>query len=223
MIENSITSGLLNQMKNAIKGLESAKEGSPIQFKLNNNYQYTGSDSRVDIPLREPLETEYRLNRKLAKQIYNKERVQMVRDKKEELNQERLKNIENFNKEQKKIEKKYEDTIKRTMDTQANKRKEYASKHEDIVLRAKQLKKDQEREQKENLQKMLEKFEVVEQNKEEYILKQKEERLKKESDEAEIKRNRNSRLNQQRLKHEQDLEKLREDIDYKVSRGQEIH
>jgi hypothetical protein len=39
---------------------------------------YTGSDSRCDIPLREPLDPEYRLNRKLAKQIYNKERKDQV-------------------------------------------------------------------------------------------------------------------------------------------------
>lgn len=90
-------------MKNAIKGLESAKDGSPIQFKTSNTYQYVGSDSRVDIPLREPLETEYRLNRKLAKQIYNKERVQMVLEKKDELSRELQQNIEKYNREQKKI------------------------------------------------------------------------------------------------------------------------
>jgi 2-succinyl-5-enolpyruvyl-6-hydroxy-3-cyclohexene-1-carboxylate synthase len=32
----------------------------------------------IDIPLREPLDPEYRNNRKLAKQIYNKERKEMV-------------------------------------------------------------------------------------------------------------------------------------------------
>jgi len=39
---------------------------------------YSGSDSRIDIPLREPLDPEYRLNRKLAKQIYNKEKQDKV-------------------------------------------------------------------------------------------------------------------------------------------------
>lgn len=223
MLENSITSGLLNQMKNAIKGLETAKEGSPIQFKMTNTYQYLGSDSRVDIPLREPLETEYRLNRKLAKQIYNKERVQMVLDKKDELSREMQQNIEKYNREQKKIQKKYEETIKRTMDTQANKRKEYFSKHEDVVFRAKQLKKDLEREQRDNLNKLLEKFEQAEHNKEEFLNKQKEDRLKKESMESEIKKNRNSRLHQQKLKHEEDMEKLYHDINEKVTRGTEIH
>ena len=45
---------------------------------------YSGSDSRCDIPLREPLDPEYRLNRKLAKQIYNKEKVDRVLQHKEE-------------------------------------------------------------------------------------------------------------------------------------------
>lgn len=46
---------------------------------------YSGSDSRLDIPLREPLDPEYRLNRKLAKQIYNKEKEEKVHRHKEEL------------------------------------------------------------------------------------------------------------------------------------------
>lgn len=48
---------------------------------------YSGSDSRLDIPLREPLDPEYRLNRKLAKQIYNKEKEDKVLRHKEELQQ----------------------------------------------------------------------------------------------------------------------------------------
>ncbi len=43
---------------------------------------YQGSESRIDIPLREPLDPEYRLNRKLAKQIYNTERTQKVMEHK---------------------------------------------------------------------------------------------------------------------------------------------
>lgn len=46
---------------------------------------YSGSDNRIDIPLRDPLDPEYRLNRKLAKQIYNKEKVERVLQHKEEL------------------------------------------------------------------------------------------------------------------------------------------
>ena len=46
---------------------------------------YSGSDSRLDIPLREPLDPEYRLNRKLAKQIYIKEKEEKVHRHKEEL------------------------------------------------------------------------------------------------------------------------------------------
>ena len=40
--------------------------------------EYYSGDKGCDIPLREPLDPEYRLNRKLAKQIYNKERKQIV-------------------------------------------------------------------------------------------------------------------------------------------------
>ena len=43
----------------------------------------------MDIPLREPLDPEYRLNRKLAKQIYNKERVDRVQQHKIDLEMNR--------------------------------------------------------------------------------------------------------------------------------------
>jgi len=36
-----------------------------------------------DIPLREPLDFEYRLNRKLARELYKKERIQRVLQNKE--------------------------------------------------------------------------------------------------------------------------------------------
>jgi len=43
---------------------------------------YQSSDFQCEIPLREPLDPEYRLNRKLAKQIYNKERMDRVNQNK---------------------------------------------------------------------------------------------------------------------------------------------
>jgi hypothetical protein len=48
---------------------------SPVKAQPN---PYVGSDSMVDLPLREPLDTELRLNRNLAKQIYNKEKNMVV-------------------------------------------------------------------------------------------------------------------------------------------------
>ena len=43
---------------------------------------YQSSDFQCEIPLREPLDPEYRLNRKLAKQIYNKVRMDRVNQNK---------------------------------------------------------------------------------------------------------------------------------------------
>lgn len=76
MIENTIRSGMLHQMQNAMDAEQSMKNPKSTINKQWNSVQHTylGSDSQVDIPLREPLDTEYRLNRKLAKQIYNRER-----------------------------------------------------------------------------------------------------------------------------------------------------
>lgn len=78
MLENTIRSGMLGHLSQVIAAVNTK---DPMQAKahlLSQNVNYTGSDSRVDIPLREPLDPEYRLNRKLAKQIYNKERIERV-------------------------------------------------------------------------------------------------------------------------------------------------
>ena len=56
---------------------------------------------KVDIPLREPLDEDFKLNRKLAKQIYEKERSEKVQKNKQD-------KIEEMKLKQKKIDDKSE-------------------------------------------------------------------------------------------------------------------
>ena len=56
---------------------------------------------KVDIPLREPLDEDFKLNRKLAKQIYEKERLEKVQKNKQD-------KIEEMKLKQKKIDDKSE-------------------------------------------------------------------------------------------------------------------
>ena len=70
---------------------------------------YQGSDSQVEIPLREPLDPEYRLNRKLAKQIYNKERIDRVHNNKEKAELDKQEVLAAIAKKNKKVEKKKEE------------------------------------------------------------------------------------------------------------------
>lgn len=72
------------------------------QVMATHKSQYSGSDSRLDIPLREPLDPEYRLNRKLAKQIYNKEKEDKVHRHKQELQQVAQQILEQKKRRQKK-------------------------------------------------------------------------------------------------------------------------
>lgn len=67
MLENTIRSGMLAHLSQVIAAVNTK---DPLLAKANllsQSVNYTGSDSRCDIPLREPLDPEYRLNRKLAK------------------------------------------------------------------------------------------------------------------------------------------------------------
>lgn len=41
-----------------------------------------------DVPLREPLEFDYRLNKKLARQIYNSERLDRIKQNKEKVKED---------------------------------------------------------------------------------------------------------------------------------------
>ena len=66
---------------------------------------YYPSDKGCDIPLREPLDPEYRLNRKLAKQIYNKERKEIVQKRKVDLVENWNLDVEKREKDLKKMEK----------------------------------------------------------------------------------------------------------------------
>ena len=67
---------------------------------------YQESDSRVEVPLRIPLDPESRLNRKLAKQIYNTEKQEKLKQARQTMIDEHLQQEEAKLKKQKKLEKK---------------------------------------------------------------------------------------------------------------------
>lgn len=60
-----------------------------------------------EIPLREPLEFEYRLNRKLARELYNKERMERVLQNKELTSLERQQHldalVQNYNEKERRF------------------------------------------------------------------------------------------------------------------------
>lgn len=79
MLENTIRSGMLVQLANVIQIVKNKNPKVAKQHVSNiQSRSYSGSDNKIDIPLRDPLDPEYRLNRKLAKQIYNKEKIERV-------------------------------------------------------------------------------------------------------------------------------------------------
>ena len=77
MLENTIESGMLGQLSGVLKEIEKVKKSkSKERFEHLGNTMYSignfGSETSMQVALREPLDTEARMNRKLAKQIYNK-------------------------------------------------------------------------------------------------------------------------------------------------------
>ena len=62
--------------------------------------------------MREPLDPEYRLNRKLAKQIYNKEKNERVAKHKEDMQMHKQHELEAKVKKDKKTEKKKDEAFK---------------------------------------------------------------------------------------------------------------
>lgn len=114
MIEHTIKSGMLGQLKDAMQAVKLSKSVTHASNPWNSvQHNYIGSDSRIDIPLREPLETEYRLNRKLAKQIYNKERKDNVVQKKQEINSKFEQDIVKYNKDKVEQEKKLQRNLEK--------------------------------------------------------------------------------------------------------------
>lgn len=186
IIENTIRSGMLHQMKHAMDAVQSMKNPKSTMNanKPWNSVQHTylGSDSQVDIPLREPLDTEYRLNRKLAKQIYNRERKQMVEERKKKLHEDYEETIEKYAKDQKKLEQKSEKIKKQKeleqsaiIEKKQNDRKDKLNNYKTIV-------KDFERNQFERLHELKEKDEEIKKKKEEMEAKKQLEMFKKEQE-----------------------------------------
>jgi hypothetical protein len=82
MLENCIRSGMMHQL-NAVINMK--QNPGSANLKAAAPYAYQPSDIRVDVPLRETFDPESRLNRQLAKQTYEREKVDRVHTKKEEL------------------------------------------------------------------------------------------------------------------------------------------
>lgn len=83
-----------------------AGEAYRSKSQKNNYFLSESSYRRVDIPLREPLDEDFKLNRKLAKQIYEKERKEKVLKNKMDLQEEmkfRQKKIDEKNEKAAKI------------------------------------------------------------------------------------------------------------------------
>ena len=118
-IENQIKSGLVHHLES--RNMELGSKMSPKSPRANTQpiggyNSYMGSDSMIDLPLREPLDTELRLNRTLAKQIYNKEKNALVKQKKIEMKEKKDKDLKDFLNQQQKDEKKRQEQMQKLKD-----------------------------------------------------------------------------------------------------------
>lgn len=124
---------MLGQLSNVMEAVSKVNKAQILKSQaFNQSRSYEGSDSMCDIPLREPLDPEYRLNRKLARQIYNKERLEQVKQNKIEQQEREQQLIDAKNKKQKKIDKKKEDNRKAELKNTRFKLDQIADKRENI-------------------------------------------------------------------------------------------
>ena len=64
-----------------------------ISFQNKQKEEFSLFNEEPDVPLREPLDFDYRLNRKMAKQLYNTEKYSKIKENKEKLKQDKEKTI----------------------------------------------------------------------------------------------------------------------------------
>lgn len=103
-----ISSGFVNQLQQVFSIQERRDPEALASYVAQQGVGYKTSDDRVDVPLRENLDPESRLNRLLARQTYEKERAEKVRKAKEDLEIKFEKDLEDYNKKKAKEEKKRE-------------------------------------------------------------------------------------------------------------------
>ncbi|CDW78402.1 UNKNOWN [Stylonychia lemnae] len=86
--------------------LKNMRNASYDQFE-NENHNRSMISSQPDIPLREPLDFEFRLNRKMAKKIYEEEKKNKVLENKEKVKLDQVQQLKNLVQTYEKKEKKY--------------------------------------------------------------------------------------------------------------------
>jgi len=89
LIEKTIKNGVLESLRQSLKPnkskgqLEHSLTGHRSTLEAGFKY-HPMSVGRPEIPLREPLDNEFKLNRKMAKMIYKQEKLEKVKKLKED-------------------------------------------------------------------------------------------------------------------------------------------
>ncbi|CDW87107.1 UNKNOWN [Stylonychia lemnae] len=133
------------------------------------------SAGRPEIPLREPIDQDFKNNRKMAKQLYNQERVEKVKQNKEFHQQMIDQQMDALLKREKKKEKQLEDERKQLEKDQKIIREQNERKRQQVLEMKKKLLKDKEKELKDQEKKVQDQYDKYISEKDERMKRQQEE------------------------------------------------
>eukprot|EP00347_Sterkiella_histriomuscorum_P010768 403374992 len=192
LIEKTIKNGVLGNIISSLM-LKSKLRGSP-QKTSNNNISSMNQDisrklmgfanlsrslphsaGRPEIPLREPLDNEFKANRKLARQLYNQERVERVKQNKELQQQLLHEEQEKLQKRERTKDKQLEDERKMFEKEQKMLRDQHEKKRQQVLEMKQKMLKEKEKELKLREKQVQEQYEKYLQDKEEKMKRQQEE------------------------------------------------
>lgn len=115
-----------------------------------------GNLAAPDIPLREPLEFEYRVNRKLAKKIYAQEKLQRVLSNKERVQNDTLSRVHSLAREYSEKERKFLEDRREMDELNLDKAIKVREKREHIAVKRQQMMAERDHELKSKERKMRE-------------------------------------------------------------------
>ncbi|TNV71250.1 hypothetical protein FGO68_gene7277 [Halteria grandinella] len=176
-----------------------------------------------DIPLREPLEFEYRLNRKLAKQIYQQEKQERVLSNKQREELEKIQKQQSLIKEYTEKEKKFMKDKREIEEAIQHKHHKIREKREMTQHKRQQMMQEREfqlRAKEQKIKAETEKFKTIQDNKKQ----EKQEELFRIDLERELdKRDKNGRFMQIKQKEQREIEQRMRSFEDKLHRYQQNH
>eukprot|EP00347_Sterkiella_histriomuscorum_P000166 403376923 len=193
-------------------------------FNSENQYGKSSSfmGSQPDIPLREPLDFEFRLNRKMAKKIYEQEKMQKVLDNKSKAKEDYQTSLKNLVQSYEQREKQFVKEKRGMQEFQQHKLQQVKQRREQILEKKQRMMQLKEQELRHKEEKLQEEYSMFQRRKEERAKMMQEEMFVIDIEREREKKDKTGRTMMQKMREQEEIQQRLTNFEQKLKRHEDL-